>query len=191
MRLTHDYMDLYVTYYYYHNYYYYIGRQYWPSRRPHTILLLCTAVVVVRLPPRSGSLAVHQRMRVRRQHHLFGLAADTGLLVGARFAVPDQHGHGDPPRRRQSVSRGCRVMVHVHALLLLRPFSLVPVILEPDFHLKHCKTHENVSPAVVLCYIYMRRAERTATHIILSSLASGKQKRFWRDFVLCIATIYR
>jgi len=89
-----------------------------------------------RLPPRSGRLAVHQRMRVRRQHHLFGLAAGAGLLVGARLAVPDQHGHGDPPRRGQSVGRGRRVMFHVHALLLLRPFRLVPVVLEPDFHLK-------------------------------------------------------
>jgi len=94
-------------------------------------------------------------MRVRRQHHLLGLGRAARLLLlllllvllvllmvlvvvgrGARFAVPDQHGHGHPSGRRQRVRRGRRVMVHVHALLLLRAFRLVPVVLEPDFHLK-------------------------------------------------------
>lgn len=94
-----------------------------------------------RLPPRPGRLAVHQRMRVRRQDHLLGLAAATAaaaarLLVGARLAVPHQHGHGHASGRRQSAGRGRRVMVRVHALLLLRPLRLVPVVLEPDLHLE-------------------------------------------------------
>lgn len=79
---------------------------------------------------------MHQRVRVRRQNHLLGLAAAARLLVGARLAVPHQHGHGHASGRRQSAGRGRRVMVRVHALLLLRPLRLVPVVLEPDLHLE-------------------------------------------------------
>lgn len=122
-----------------------------------------------RLPPRPGRLSVHQRVRVRRQHHLFGFSAGrTGLLVGARLTVPDQHGHGHPPGRRQRVGRGRRVMVHVHALLLLRPFRLVPVVLEPDFHLKQRKRRERYTHCATKNTLLMER--RKILNIIFRSV---------------------
>lgn len=75
-------------------------------------------------------------MRVGGHHHVRRgqLEAVAGLrpAAQARLPVPHQDRNGDPPRARHRI----RVLLVVQALLVLSPLRLVPVILEPNLHLR-------------------------------------------------------